>query len=74
MKKRPISRQARAVIVTGILCVVVTLLIMQLWLLTATMNAYLGGQAAIVWPAAFASMACFGLTAGLLLYLNGLDR
>jgi hypothetical protein len=47
---------------------------MQLWLLTATMNAWLSGEAAIVWPAAFASLACFLLNAGLLWYLFKLDR
>ncbi|MEI2723965.1 MAG: DUF6755 family protein [Verrucomicrobiota bacterium] len=28
------------------------LVILQLWLLTATMNAYLGGDEGVIWPAA----------------------
>lgn len=74
MKTRPFSRRERGMIVTGILCVVLILVLMQLWLLTATMNAFLGGDETIVWPAALASLVCFGLNAGLLWYLYGLDR
>lgn len=70
---RPLSRHERATIVTGILCIVLTLVLLQLWLLTATMNAWLGGDASIVWPAALASGACFLLIAGLLWHLNRLD-
>lgn len=71
--RRPLSRSERTVIVTGMLCIVLTLVLMQLWLLTATMNAWLGGDASIVWPAAFASLGCFLLNAGLLWYLFRLD-
>lgn len=74
MKTRPFSRRERGMIVTGILCVVLILVVMQLWLLTATMNAFLAGDETIVWPAAFASLACFGLNAGLLVYLYRLDQ
>ena len=42
------------------------LVAMQLWLLTATMNAYLGGDESVIWPAAAASTICFALAAGLL--------
>jgi hypothetical protein len=64
--KRPLSRHERSVIISGILCVVLTLVLMQLWLLTATMNAWLGGDDSVVWPAATASLVCFLLIAGLL--------
>ena len=47
----------------------VLIVILQLWLLTATMNAYLGGDTRIVVPAALASLVCLGLNAGLLWYL-----
>jgi hypothetical protein len=73
-ERRPLSRQERTIIVTGILCIVLTLVLMQLWLLTATMNAWLGGDESVVWPAAFASLVCFLLNAGLLWYLFKLDR
>jgi hypothetical protein len=45
------------------------LVTMQLWLLTATMNAYLGGDESVIWPAAVASAICFALAAGLLRYV-----
>jgi hypothetical protein len=35
----------------------------------ATMNAYLGGDDAVVWPAALASLVCLGLNAGLFRYI-----
>jgi hypothetical protein len=74
MKARPFSRRERGMIVTGILCVVLILVVMQLWLLTATMNAFLAGDETLVWPAALASLGCFGLNTGLLWHLYGLDR
>lgn len=46
------------------------LVTMQLWLLTATMNAYLGGDESVIWPAAAASIVCFALAAGLLRYVT----
>jgi hypothetical protein len=68
------ARHQRLAIVYGILCIVLMLVVMQLWLLTATMNAFLGGNHRIVWPAALASLACLGLNVGLLRYLVLLDR
>jgi hypothetical protein len=61
-------------IVYGILCIVLILVVLQFWLLTATMNAYLGGDQSIILPAALASVVCFLLNAGLLRYLYGIER
>ncbi|MCB0014466.1 MAG: hypothetical protein KDE34_21275 [Anaerolineales bacterium] len=61
-------------IVLGILSIVVIIVILQLWLLTATMNAYLGGDESVLIPAALASLACLGLNAGLLWYLYRLEQ
>jgi hypothetical protein len=66
-------RSQRMTIVTGILLFVVVLGILQLWLLTASVNAYLGGDRSIVVPALGASLLCFALNAGLLQYLYRLD-
>jgi len=74
MAKRTFTRGQRTPIVQGMLAFVLILVILQLWLLTATMNAYLGGDDAVVMPAAIASAACFGLNVGLLRYLRRLDR
>lgn len=67
------SRSQRMTIISGILSMVLILTILQLWLLTATMNAYLGGDTSILWPAALASLVCLLLNAGLLWYLHRLD-
>ena len=66
------SRSQRMTIINGILALVMIIVILQLWLLTATMNAYLGGDSSVLWPAALASLVCLGLNAGLLWYLNRL--
>lgn len=68
------ARSQRSTIVSGILVIVVTLVILQLWLLVATMNAYLGGRTTVLVPAALVSVACLALNGGLLWYLNALDR
>jgi hypothetical protein len=72
--RRPFSRQQRTTIVHGMLAFVVILVILQLWLLTATMNAFLGGDESVIWPAAAVSAACLLLNAGLLRYLYLIDR
>jgi hypothetical protein len=74
MGRSTFSRAQRTPIVQGMLAFVLILVILQLWLLTATMNAYLGGDDSLVWPAAAASLLCFGLCAGLLRFLRRLDR
>jgi hypothetical protein len=73
MDRRRFTREQRTPIVQGMLAFVLILVILQLWLLTATMNAYLGGDDSIVWPAALASTFCFALCAGLLIYLRRLE-
>jgi hypothetical protein len=67
--RRYFTRQQRATVVAGVLCFVVVLVVLQLWLLTATMNAWLGGDEAVVWPALGASAVCLGLNVGLLRYI-----
>ncbi|MCW5979676.1 MAG: hypothetical protein KIT09_16475 [Bryobacteraceae bacterium] len=64
------ARSQRMTIVNGILVFVILIVALQLWLFTATMNAYLGGDTSIVLPAALASSLCLGLNAGLLWYLH----
>jgi hypothetical protein len=71
--RKPFTREQRAVIVAGTLGFVVLIVVLQLWLLTATMNAYLGGDREIVVPAALASLACLLLNVGLLLHLRELE-
>lgn len=70
MEPRPrFTRHQRVTVVYGVLCFVLVLVVLQLWLLTATMNAWLGGDASVVWPGLAASAACLLLNLGLLRYL-----
>ncbi len=73
-RRRVFTREQRSTIIHGMLAFVIIVVILQLWLLTATMNAFLGGDSTVVWPAAFASLACLLLNVGLLRYLYKLER
>lgn len=74
MKKRSFSREQKMTIVFGILSIVVIIVVLQLWLLTATMNAFLAGEESVIVPAALASVVCFALNAGLLVYIYRLEE
>jgi hypothetical protein len=67
--RRSFTRAQRMAVVYGILCFSLILVVLQLWLLTATMNAWLGGDTAIVLPALGVSAVCLLLNIGLLRYL-----
>lgn len=69
--KRQSTREQRTTVIHGILCFVLILVVLQLWLLTATMNAWLGGDDSVVLPALGASAGCLLLNLGLLRYLMG---
>ena len=76
MKPR-MTRSQKSTIFSGICMVVMLLVVLQLWLLTATMNAWLGGDSSIVWPAALASLGCFLVNLWLLrrvFYLQGVEE
>ena len=68
--QRQLTREQRTTVVYGMLCFVLILVVLQLWLLTATMNAYLGGDDArrVARRSARASAASL-LNLGLLRYL-----
>jgi hypothetical protein len=72
--KRPLTREQLTIILHGVQGLAVLLVLLQLWLLTATVNACLGGDESVVWPAALASLLCCSLNVGLFRYLGGLDR
>ncbi len=72
--KRTLSRQQKMTMVFGILSIVFIIVVLQLWLLTATMNAFLAGQERVIVPAAIASIICFALNAGLLTYVYRMER
>ena len=74
VSKRPFTREQRTTIIYGMLVFVLIVVVLQLWLLTATMNAWLGGDDSVVWPAAAVSAGGLALNVGLLLYLGRLER
>lgn len=71
--KHRFTRAQKLTIIQGILCLVLMIDIVQLWLLTATMNAYLGGDSGVPVPAAIFSGLCLLLNIGLLRFLYRLD-
>lgn len=64
--KRTSSREQRTTVVNGILSFVMLIVVLQLWLLTATMDAFLGGDDGVVIPALLASAAGLAANLGLL--------
>ncbi|MEW6733678.1 MAG: DUF6755 family protein [Acidobacteriota bacterium] len=68
------TREQKLTIVYGILTIVLLLVVLQLYMLAATMNAYLGGDETIIVPTAIASLVCFALNAGLLCYLYKIEE
>ena len=73
MKPR-LTRRQMGTIIGGICLIVALLVVLQLWLLTATMNAWLGGDRSVVWPAALASLGCFAVNLWLLRRIFYLQR
>ncbi len=71
---RSFSREQKTTIVFGILAIVLMIVVLQLWLLTATMNAYLAHQEGVIIPAAIASIVCLALNVGLLSYIYKMER
>jgi len=59
----------RLTIANAMLLFVILIVVLQLWLLVATLNAYLGGDAATALPAALVSLVLSGLNVGLLRYV-----
>jgi hypothetical protein len=72
--KRSFSRHQKLTIINGILAIVAMIVILQLWLLSATMNAFLGGEETVVAPAGIASVVCLLLNAGLLRYVYRMEH
>ena len=68
------TRRQGSTIFGAILVLVATLIIVQLWLVSAALDAWLGGEAGVGIPAAAASLGLFAINGGLLWYVVRLDR
>ena len=71
--KPPMTRSQKSTILQAVCLIVALLVVLQLWLLTATMNAWLGGDASVVWPAAISSLICLLINFCLLRRLYALE-
>jgi hypothetical protein len=67
-------REQGLTLFTAILWLIGIVVVVQLWLVTAALEALLAGHTAVLVPAAVASLALLGLNGGLLLFVYRLDR
>jgi hypothetical protein len=67
----PTTRGLNAI--TGAMALIVVLLMVQIWLLTATLQAYLSGDHAAALPATIFSAVIFAICIGLYLFIDRLD-
>lgn len=66
-------REQGLTLFTGILWLIGLGVIVQLWLVTAALDALLAGHRTVLVPAAIASLVLLALNAGLLLFVVRLD-
>lgn len=59
---------------TAICVLIGTLVVIQLWLLAAALDAMLGGHTTVLFPAAAVSIVLFTVNGGLLLHVRNFDR
>jgi hypothetical protein len=71
---RRFTREQRMIIVYGILSMVLIIVVLQIWLLSSIMNAYLGGDESVIVPGSIASLTGLLINGGLLRYLYFLDE
>ncbi len=67
------TRQQGATLFSAILVLIGTLVVVQLWILAATVDARLAGARDVLLPAAIASIVLFLVSGGLLLYVFAFD-
>jgi hypothetical protein len=67
------TRQQGAILFSAVLILIATLVVIQLWLVAAALDALLARQLTVLLPTALASAALFGLSGGLLWYVVSFD-
>lgn len=60
--------------IDGVIALIVILLIVQMWLLSATLEAFLAGHRGVVIPAAAVSGLIFAGCAALYWFVEGIDK
>ena len=69
---RPLARSLTAL--DGAISLIAVLLVVQMWLLTATLEAYLAGHYEVAVPAAILSAALFAANFAMYRFLRSIDR
>lgn len=67
--KQTLSQRKGNQVISGIIALLLGIVSIQIWLLTATLNTSLDGDKQIVWPAFYASLVLFAGAMGLLRFL-----
>lgn len=67
------TRQQGSTLFSAILVLIALLVVIQLWLVAAALDALFARQFAVLLPTAFASGGLFAMTAGLLWYVMSFD-
>ena len=70
----PLERRRRRGAIDAAMACVIVLLIVQMWLLTATLESFLAGHHSVAGPAFLVSVALFLLCGGLYMLVMRLDR
>ncbi len=67
------SRKGGSTAIEGAMALIAILLIVQMWLLTATLEAFLAGHDETILPAALISGIIFAACAGLFIFIRRID-
>jgi predicted Co/Zn/Cd cation transporter (cation efflux family) len=74
MRASQFSKQSRGITaIDGAMALIVVLLMVQIWLLSATLDGYLSGHREVAWPGAIVSGILFAACAGLYLFVRRLE-
>ena len=74
MRASQFSKQSRGLTaIDGAMALIVILLMVQIWLLSATLDAYLSGHREVALPGALVSGLLFAACAGLYLFVDRLE-
>ena len=67
------TRQQGAILFSAMLVLIALLVVIQLWLVAAAVDALLARQSSVLAPTAIASLVLFALSGGLLWYVVSFD-
>jgi hypothetical protein len=68
-----VNRRSGLTAIDGAIALIAILLVIQMWLLTATLEAYLAGHSEPILPAAIISGILFAACGGLFLFIRNID-